>query len=82
MGEKKFLGSELIRETNETAEKIRKRILAAQSRQKRYSDPQRRKLEFNVRDKVFWKVTPIKGIMRFGKKGKLSPFCHWTLRDS
>ena len=73
MGERKFLGPELIRETNEAAEKIRKRILAAQSRQKHYSDPQRRKLEFNIGDNVFLKVTPMKGIMRFGKKGKLSP---------
>ena len=73
MGERKFLGPKLIREINEAAEKIRKRILAAQSRQKRYSDPQRRKLEFNVGDNVFLKVAPMKGIMRFGKKGKLSP---------
>ena len=43
MGERKFLSPELIRETNEAAETIRKRILAAQSRQKCYSDSQRKK---------------------------------------
>ena len=53
MGERKFLGPELIRETNEAAEKIRKRILAAQNRQKRYSSPQRRKLESSIGDNVF-----------------------------
>ena len=73
MGERKFLGPELIRETNEAVEKIRKRILATQSRQKHYSDPQRRKLEFNNGDNVFLNVAPMKGIKRFGKKGKLSP---------
>ncbi|PON58562.1 Ribonuclease H-like domain containing protein, partial [Parasponia andersonii] len=71
--ERKFLGPELIRETIEALEKIQKRIYTAQSRQKHYSDPQRRKLEFNIRDKVFLKIAPIKRIMRFGKKGKLNP---------
>ena len=45
----------------------------AQSRQKSYIDKRRRPLEFQVRDSVFLKVAPIKGVMRFGKKGKLSP---------
>ena len=53
MGERKFLSPELIKETNEAAEKIRKRILAAQNRQKRYSSPQRRKLESSIGDNVF-----------------------------
>ena len=54
-------------------EKIRKRMLAVQSRQKSYADPKRRDIEFSVGDKVFLKVTPMKCIIRFGKKGKLSP---------
>ena len=48
-------------------------MLTAQSRQKSYADVRRRKMEFNVEDKVFLKVAPMKGVMRFGKKGKLSP---------
>ena len=52
---------------------IRKRLQTAQSRQKSYYDNSRRKIEFEIRDMVFLKVTPIKGVMRFGKKGKLSP---------
>ncbi|KAL5555342.1 hypothetical protein UlMin_037578 [Ulmus minor] len=45
----------------------------AQSRQKSYADKRRRPLEFLVGDSVFLKVAPMKGVMRFGKKGKLSP---------
>ena len=43
------------------------------SRQKSYADKRRRPLEFSVGDSVFLKVAPMKGVMRFGKKGKLSP---------
>ncbi|PON35669.1 Ribonuclease H-like domain containing protein [Parasponia andersonii] len=73
MGERKFLGPELVRETAEAVEKIRKRLLAVQNRQKHYTDPRRREVIFDVGDKVFLKVAPMKGIMRFGKKEKLSP---------
>ena len=45
----------------------------AQSRQKSYADKRRKPLEFFVSDKVFLKVAPMKGVMRFGKRGKLSP---------
>ena len=45
----------------------------AQSRQKSYADSRRRSLEFEVGDKVFLKVAPMKGVLRFGRKGKLSP---------
>ena len=73
MGETKFLGPELVQRTRDVVEKIRRRMLIAQSRQKSYADVRRRKLEFNVGDNVFLKVAPMKGVMRFGKKGKLSP---------
>ncbi|KAL5579039.1 hypothetical protein UlMin_011481 [Ulmus minor] len=46
---------------------------AAQSRQKSYADKRRRPLEFNEGDHVFLKIAPMKGVMRFGRKGKLSP---------
>jgi hypothetical protein len=45
----------------------------AQSQQKSYVDNQRKPLEFKVGDRVFLKVSPIRGVMRFGKKWKLSP---------
>lgn len=52
---------------------IKAKLKAAQDRQKSYADKKHRDVNFNVRDKVFLKVSPWKGIMRFGKKGKLSP---------
>ena len=52
---------------------IRKRLLTAQSRQKSYADVRRRPLEFEVGDYVFLKVMPERGVVRFGKRGKLSP---------
>ena len=52
---------------------IRKRLVATQSRQKSYADRRRRPLEFEVGDFLFLKVSPTKGVARFGKRGKLSP---------
>ncbi|XP_047320534.1 uncharacterized protein LOC124924558, partial [Impatiens glandulifera] len=43
------------------------------NRQKSYADNRRRSLEFNVGDHVFLKASPMRGVMRFGKRGKLSP---------
>ena len=59
--------------TSEKIDLIRKRFQIAQSQQKSYYDNSRRKVEFEVGDMVFLKVAPMKGVMRFGKKGKLSP---------
>ena len=52
---------------------IRKCLLTSQSRQKSYADIRRRPLEFEVGDNVFLKVMPKRGVIRFGKRGKLSP---------
>ncbi|XP_073031193.1 uncharacterized protein [Primulina eburnea] len=52
---------------------IQERMKTAQSRQKSYADVRRRPLSFEVGDHVFIKIAPLKGVMRFGKKGKLSP---------
>ena len=52
---------------------IPERLLTAQSRQKSYADVRCRPLEFEVRDHVFLKVMPKRGVVRFGKRGKLSP---------
>ena len=46
---------------------------ATQSWQKSYVDNRMRPLEFEVGDRVFIKVSPLRGVMRFRKKGKLSP---------
>ncbi|GKC85736.1 putative reverse transcriptase domain-containing protein [Tanacetum coccineum] len=52
---------------------IKKRIKAACDRQKSYVDKRRKPLEFKVGDKVMLKVSPWKGMIRFGKRGKLNP---------
>ena len=48
-------------------------MCTAQSRQKSYVDVRRRSLEFEIGDLVFLKVAPMKGVLRFGCKCKLSP---------
>nr|GEV45613.1 putative reverse transcriptase domain-containing protein [Tanacetum cinerariifolium] len=52
---------------------IKKRLKTARSRQKNYADKRRKPIEFKVGDRVLLKVSPWKGVVRFGKKGKLAP---------
>ena len=52
---------------------IQSRIKDAQDRQKRYADAKRRKVEFEAGDKVLIKISPMKGVHRFGIKVKVSP---------
>ena len=52
---------------------IRERLKTAQSHQKSYADMRIKDIEFNVDDLVYLNVSPMKGVKRFGKKGKLSP---------
>ncbi|RVX14880.1 Retrovirus-related Pol polyprotein from transposon 17.6 [Vitis vinifera] len=73
VGEKKLLGPELVQLTVEKVSLIKERLKTAQSRQKSYADNRRRDLEFEVGDHVFLKVSPMKSIMRFGRKGKYGP---------
>ncbi|RVW46257.1 Transposon Ty3-I Gag-Pol polyprotein [Vitis vinifera] len=73
VGERKLLGPELVQLTVEKVALIKERLKVAQSRHKSYADHRRRDLEFEVGDHVFLKVSPMKSVMRFGRKGKLSP---------
>ncbi|KAD7477647.1 hypothetical protein E3N88_00783 [Mikania micrantha] len=73
VGESQIIGPELIQETTDKIALIQERIKAACDRQKSYADNRRRPLEFQIGDKVMLKVSPWKGIFRFGKRGKLSP---------
>src|SRR5262249_35692068 len=73
VGEFHMEGPELLKETTEKIPIIQQRIRTAFSRQKSYSDPKRRDVSFEVGDHVFLKISPMKGVLRFGKKGKLSP---------
>ncbi|GJZ71522.1 putative reverse transcriptase domain-containing protein [Tanacetum coccineum] len=73
VGKSQLTGLELVRETTEKIVQIKNRLLTARSRQKSYADLKRRLTEFEVGDKVMLKVSPWKGVIRFGKRGKLSP---------
>ncbi|KAL0551242.1 hypothetical protein IC582_010328 [Cucumis melo] len=73
IGEQRLMGPELVQSTNEAIQKIRSRMHTAQSRQKSYADMRRKDLEFEIGDKVFLKVAPMKGVLRFERRGKLSP---------
>ena len=66
------LSPDFVQECNEKIPMIRLRLLTSQSRQKSYADCRRRPLEFAVGDLVFLKVSPTWGVVRFGKKSKLS----------
>ncbi|XP_059301808.1 uncharacterized protein LOC132053714 [Lycium ferocissimum] len=63
---------DLRRESLDKVKLIQEKLLAAQSRQKEYADRKFRDLEFMIGDHVLLKVSPMKSVMRFGKKGKLS----------
>ncbi|KAI3691954.1 hypothetical protein L6452_31757 [Arctium lappa] len=72
-GQKQFSGPEVVQETADKVKCIREQLKVAQDRQKSYTDKKRRPMEFQVGDRVMLKVSPWKGIIRFGKQGKLSP---------
>nr|GEW35120.1 hypothetical protein [Tanacetum cinerariifolium] len=60
-----------LHETTEKIVQIKSRIQATCDRQKSYTDVRQKPLEFKVGDKVMLKVSPWKGVIRFGKQGKL-----------
>ncbi|XP_074292046.1 uncharacterized protein LOC141618882 [Silene latifolia] len=66
------LRPDLIQQMVEQVHVIRQKMRVAQDRYKSYGDLKRSEIEFAVRDKVLLKVSPMKGVMRFGKRGKLS----------
>ncbi|GKC01066.1 putative reverse transcriptase domain-containing protein [Tanacetum coccineum] len=73
IGDSRLIGPELVQETTDKVVVIRDRLKAARDRQKSYADNRRKPLEFQVGDHVMLKVSPWKGVVRFGKKGKLAP---------
>ncbi|GKD08866.1 putative reverse transcriptase domain-containing protein [Tanacetum coccineum] len=73
VGDSQLTDPELIRDTTEKIVQIKNCLLAARSRQKSYADKRAKPLEFEVGDMVLLKVSPWKGAVRFGKRGKLSP---------
>ena len=73
LNEHKLIGPDIVKDTEEKVQVIRQRLKAASDQQRSYANLKRRDIEYNVGDKVFLKVSPWKRILRFGKRGKLSP---------
>ncbi|GJT52311.1 putative reverse transcriptase domain-containing protein [Tanacetum coccineum] len=71
--EGQLIGPELVQETTEKISQIKDRLKAARDHQKSYADKRRKPLEFSVCDNVLLKVSHWKGVVRFGKNGKLAP---------
>ena len=67
-----ILGSNMVRDTSDKTKVIHEKLITAQSRQKSYADCHRRPLEFEIGDYVFQKVSPRRGLHRFGQSGKLT----------
>ncbi|GJW39549.1 hypothetical protein Tco_0065394 [Tanacetum coccineum] len=73
IGESSLTGLELVQEMTDKVVLVKEKPKAARDRQKSYVDYRRKPLEFEVGDRVLLKVTPWKGVVHFGKKGKLAP---------
>ena len=73
VGERKLVGPEIVQVTCDKIKVIRDKLKIAQDRQKSYANNRRRDLEFEVGDMVFLRISPWKGVLKFGKRGKLSP---------
>ncbi|GJZ05061.1 hypothetical protein Tco_0538336, partial [Tanacetum coccineum] len=73
VGDARLTGPEIVHETTKKVIQIKKRIQVARDRHKSYADRRRKPLEFQVGDKVILKVSPLKGVIRFEKRGKLNP---------
>jgi hypothetical protein len=72
-GEKVIFGPNLVEEAEATIRRIQDNLKAAKSCQETYANKRCRPLEFEVGDQVYLRVSPVKGMKRFGVKGKLAP---------
>ena len=59
--------------TSEKVKVVCDNLKIARNREKSYADNRHRDLQFEIGDRVFLKISPWKGVLRFGKRGKLSP---------
>jgi hypothetical protein len=72
-GEKVIFGPDIVDEAEATFYHIQDNLRAAMACQESYANKRCRPLQFEVRDHVYLKVSPMKGMKRFGVKGKLAP---------
>ncbi|GJW01954.1 putative reverse transcriptase domain-containing protein [Tanacetum coccineum] len=74
VGDVQLTGPEIIHETIKKIVQIRQCLQAVRDRRRSYANIRRKPLEFQVRDRVMLKVSPHKGVIHFGKRGKLNPW--------
>ncbi|XP_049357046.1 uncharacterized protein LOC125821703 [Solanum verrucosum] len=74
VGEVELIGPNLVHQAMENMKIIQETLKTTQSHQKSYTYVRRRDLEFEVDDWFYLNISPMKDVMRFGKKGKLSPW--------
>jgi len=72
-GERKYYGIDFVNEVEQQVRTIQQHLEVAQARQKSYVDKRRKLIDFEVGDHVYLKVSPMKGVQRFGVKRKLAP---------
>nr|GEV11129.1 putative reverse transcriptase domain-containing protein [Tanacetum cinerariifolium] len=73
VGEFHLTGPEIVQDTTKKIIQIKQRMQAVRDKKKSYADLKLKPMEFQVGDKVMLKVSPWKGVVRFGKRGKLNP---------
>jgi hypothetical protein len=69
----KVVGPDILQEAEKQVRMVRENLRVAQSRQKSYTDHRRRELSFEVKDFVYLKVSPMRGLRHFKVPGKLAP---------
>ena len=73
IGDRQLFGLDLIKESEQKVKLIRDRLKISQSRQKRHADSKCKETVYKVGDRVYLRVSPLRGVKRFGVKGKLAP---------
>ena len=73
VGDRQLFGPDLIKESEQKVKLIRDRLKVAQSRQKSYEYSKHKETVYKVGDRVYLRVSPLRGVKRFGVKGKLAP---------
>jgi hypothetical protein len=73
LGEKVIFGPDLVEEVEAIVHRIQDNLKATKPRQEAYANKRHQPLEFEVGDHMYLRVSPMKGVKRFGVKGKLAP---------
>jgi hypothetical protein len=72
-GEKVIFGPDLVEEAESIVRRVQENLKVAKSRQETYANKRHQSLEFEVGNRVYLRVSPMKGVKRFGVKGNLAP---------